>query len=279
MPSDTEQGDFLIHSDRTEMPSAEESAAGFVSKDGDVRYPVNVGGGLNEKSEMLVKEKSDKLGHRERLREKIIHSGAASLADYELLEVLLFAASPRGDTKPLAKRLIDKFGSLSNVMSASPERLRQIDKVGDAVIATIKVAELLGEKLLRGKIEKKNVLSSWQALLEYCQGVMGRKEIEHFRILFLNNKNHLITDEIQQTGTVNHTAVYPREVVKRALEIGATSLILVHNHPSGDTTPSKADITMTEEIVAAAAALNIRVHDHLIVSANENTSFKSLGLI
>ncbi|MBL4907120.1 MAG: DNA repair protein RadC, partial [Sneathiella sp.] len=116
-------------------------------------------------------------------------------------------------------------------------------------------------------------------LLEYCQGVMGRKEIEHFRILFLNNRNHLISDEIQQTGTVNHTAVYPREVVKRALELGATSLILVHNHPSGDTTPSKADIAMTEEIITASAALNIRVHDHLVVSGNENTSFKSLGLI
>lgn len=227
----------------------------------------------------MKKRFDDKKGHRERLRSKVLISGASSLADYELLEMLLFAASPRGDTKPLAKQLLKEFGTLSKVMSASAEQLKNVDKAGDAVVATLKVAELLGEKLLRSKVEKKNVLGSWQALLDYCQAVMGRREIEHFRILFLNNKNHLINDEVQQTGTVNHTAVYPREIVKRALELGATSLILVHNHPSGDTTPSKADITMTQEIITAAAALNIRIHDHLVVSQNESTSFKSLGLI
>ncbi|MCF8467340.1 MAG: DNA repair protein RadC [Sneathiella sp.] len=221
----------------------------------------------------------DRLGHRERMRERVLTAGARSLADYQLLEMLLFAASPRGDTKPLAKALLATFGTLAKVLKADPEALRKVDKVGDAVIATLKVAETLGEKLLRSKIEKKNVIGSWQALLEYCQGTMSDRHIEHFRILFLNNKNHLISDEVQQSGTVNHTAVYPREVVKRALELGATALILVHNHPSGDTTPSKADIDMTAEIVAAAAALNIRIHDHLIVGGHDSVSFKSLGLL
>lgn len=193
--------------------------------------------------------------------------------------MLLFAAAPRGDTRPLAKTLIDRFKSLSGVMSASNTDLRKMEGMSDAGIVTIRIAEKLGEKLLKAEVEKKNILSSWQALQEYCQAIMGRKDVEHFRILFLNNKNHLIADELQQKGTVNHTAVYPREVVKRALELGAVSLILVHNHPSGDTTPSHADIQMTEQIVKAAAALNIQVHDHLIVSRTESTSFKSRGLM
>ncbi|USG59506.1 DNA repair protein RadC [Sneathiella marina] len=234
--------------------------------------------GLEENNSAALKNSSDKIGHRERMRTRILTSGANSLADYEILEMLLYAAIPRRDTKPLAKLLISEFGNLANVLSAEPQVLRKIDKVGDAVIATLKVAETLGQKLLRSKVEKKNVLSSWQALQDYCQAVMGDKKIEHFRILFLNNKNHLISDEVQQSGTVNHTAVYPREVVKRALELCATSLILVHNHPSGDTTPSKADIEMTKEILVAAKALNIKIHDHLIVSSEEQTSMKSLGL-
>ena len=220
-----------------------------------------------------------RFGHRERMREKVLSAGARSLADYEILEMLLFAAAPRGDTKPIAKNLLKTFGSLAKVLKAEPAALRKVPKVGDAAIATIKVAETLGEKLLRAEIEKKNVLGSWQALLEYCQGTMGDRGIEHFRILFLNNKNHLISDEVQQTGTVNHTAVYPREVVKRALELGATAIILVHNHPSGDTTPSKADIDMTTEIMSAAAALHIRVHDHIIVGNHDCLSFKSRGLM
>jgi DNA repair protein RadC len=222
--------------------------------------------------------KSDKLGHRERIRARVLTAGARSLADYEVLEMLLFAASPRGDTKPLAKALLKEFGSLAKVLKAEPEQLRKLDKVGDAVIATLKVAETMGEKLLRSEIENKNVLGSWQALQDYCQGTMGDRHIEHFRILFLNNKNRMIADEVQQSGTVNHTAVYPREVVKRALELGATAIILVHNHPSGDITPSRADIEMTKEIVSAASALKIKVHDHLIVGQHENTSMKSLGL-
>lgn len=276
MPSDSEQPETQL---TLKTLSEKENAAEFIAETGRSSDAPDVFYGFDDVQTSSNSKTDDKKGHRERLRTKIIANGAASMAEYELLEMLLFAASPRGDTKPLAKQLLRELGSLSKVMSASPQRLKKIDKVGDAVIATLKVAECLGEKLLRSKIEKKNVLSSWQALLEYCQAVMGRREIEHFRILFLNNKNHLISDEIQQSGTVNHTAVYPREVVKRALEIGATSLILVHNHPSGDTTPSKADISMTADIVSAAAALNIRVHDHLVVSANENTSFKSLGLI
>ncbi len=227
----------------------------------------------------LDRKMDPRAGHRERMRAQVLSAGARSLADYQLLEYLLFAASPRRDTKPLAKALLARFGTLSRVMKAEVEELRKVEGAGDAVIATLKVAETLGEKLLRAEIEKKNVIGSWQALLEYCQGAMGQQKIEQFRLLFLNNKNHLIADEVQQTGTVNHTAVYPREVVKRALELGATSIILVHNHPSGDPTPSTADIDMTLEIVKAAAALNIRVHDHLIVGHSEVLSFKSRGLI
>ena len=237
---------------------------------------------LNLQVQTQIEDSADndhRKGHRERLRERILNGGAQYLADYELLEMLLFAASPRGDTRPIARNLINEFGSLSGVLSANREKLVKIPGVGDAVIATIRVAERLGEKLLRSPIEKRNILSSWQALLEYCQGTMGNKEIEHFRIIFLNNRNHMIADEIQQTGTVNQAAVYPREVVKRALELGATSLILVHNHPSGDTSPSKADIRITEDINTAANALNISIHDHLIVSANEYTSLRSLGIL
>ena len=260
-------------------PTAEESSVPFESASGAKIIPEALLYTLEETTGDIKGKLDDKKGHRKRLREKVINQGAAALADYEFLEMILFATSARSDTKPLAKKLMNKFGSLSAVLRASHEELLKVDAVKDATIATLKVAELLGEKLLRSKVEKKNVLSSWQSLIEYCQGIMGSKEVEHFRILFLNNKNHLIADELQQKGTVNQTAVYPREVVKRALELGATSIILVHNHPSGDTTPSKADISMTSDIVAAAAALGIRVHDHLIVSVNESTSLKSLGLM
>lgn len=235
--------------------------------------------GLEESASAKTAADDHRLGHRERMRAQVLNAGARSLADYQILEMLLFAAAPRGDTKPVAKNLISRFGNLAKVLKAEPDELRKVDKVGDAVIATLKIAETLGERLLRTEIEKRNVLGSWQALLEYCQGTMSGRKIEHFRILFLNNKNHLISDEVQQTGTVNHTAVYPREVVKRALELGATALILVHNHPSGDTTPSKADIDMTSDIVSAAAALNIRIHDHIIVGDKDCVSFKSLGLM
>ncbi len=256
-----------------------ESPASFTDVKGDIIKPADLRYGIEEKQSKPISDKDLAKGHRGRMRAKVLEAGAQTLSDNEILEMLLYAASSRIDTKPIVKRLIHEFGSLSGVLSASKEQLIKVKGVADASVAIIKVGEVLGERLLRSKVEKRNILSSWQALLEYCQGVMGRKEVEHFRILFLNNKNHLIADEIQQSGTVNHTAVYPREVVKRALEIGATSLILVHNHPSGDTTPSKADISMTQEIMSAAAALNIRIHDHLIVSATENTSLKSLGLM
>ncbi len=236
--------------------------------------------GLEDKQTELKNSKNtDKLGHRERLRSRVLSKGAPSLADYEILEMLLFAANPRGDTKPLAKSLIREFGELALVLKADPVSLRKIDKVGDAVIATLKIAELLGEKLLRSELKDKNLLGSSQALEDYCVGTMGDKDIEHFRVLFLNTKNRLIADEVQQTGTVNHTAVYPREVVKRALELGSTALILVHNHPSGEVEPSMADIEMTREIIMAAASLKIKVHDHLIVGGNRCKSMKERGLI
>ncbi|MFT6559572.1 RadC family protein [Sneathiella sp.] len=278
MPSETEDNPENS-ADSITSQDLEGNTAGFTDQSGQTILPDDFYFNMEEGSASLKKKHDHKLGHRERMRSKVLSAGAESLAEYEILEMLLFAAAPRGDTRPIAKSLIKEFGSLAKVLTASPEALRKVDKVGDATIATMKVAETLGVKLLRAKTEKRNVLSSWQALLEYCQGSMGHREIEHFRILFLNNKNHMIADEVQQTGTVNHTAAYPREVIKRALELSATSLILVHNHPSGDTTPSKADIAITKEIVTAAAALGIKVHDHLIVSANESTSLKSLGLM
>ncbi|MBL4739621.1 MAG: DNA repair protein RadC [Sneathiella sp.] len=278
MPSDQDYQKGQSNSQQLHS-TAEESSVPFESASGQKLVPEALFYTLEESAGDIKGKIDDKKGHRKRLREKVINQGAAALADYEFLEMILFATSARADTKPLAKKLITKFGSLSAVLRASHEELLQVDTVTDAIVATLKVAELLGEKLLRSKVEKKNILSSWQSLLEYCQGIMGSKDVEHFRVLFLNNKNHLIADELQQKGTVNQTAVYPREVVKRALELGATSVILVHNHPSGDTTPSKADISMTNEIVAAAAVLGIRVLDHLVVSANESTSLKSLGLM
>ncbi|MCG8492280.1 MAG: DNA repair protein RadC, partial [Sneathiellales bacterium] len=228
MTSETENQQNSDAEAQLSFSNTGEAGAVFKNADGSITSPEKLDYPVEEKAQAAL---DDKKGHRARVREKVLKSGAEQLLDYEILEMVLYGANSRGDTKPLAKRLINEFGSLSGVLSASPERLKNIDGVAEAVIATLKVAETLGERLLRSKIENRNVLSSWQALLEYCQGSMGRRDIEHFRILFLNNKNHLISDEIQQSGTVNHTAVYPREVVKRALEIGATSLILVHNHP------------------------------------------------
>jgi DNA repair protein RadC len=219
------------------------------------------------------------LGHRKRLRERFLAGGATAIADYELLEMLLFAAKPRGDVKPLARHLFKTFGSFANIIHASPEKLAEIDGVGDAVIASIKLVEASCQHLLKEQLHDKPIINSWTKLLDYCQLAMGSKTREEFRVLFLNNKNALIADEVQQTGTVDHTPVYPREVMKRALELGATALILSHNHPSGDPTPSKADIDMTRAIIDAATALNIRIHDHLIIAKHKHYSFKSNGLI
>ncbi len=218
-------------------------------------------------------------GHRARLRERLLKGGADAVAEYELLELILFAAKPRGDVKPLAKRLLKHFGGFANVVQAPPEKLREMEGVGDAVIASIKTIELSCQHLLRQQISNQPVINSWTTLLEYCQLTMGSQTIEQFRILFLNSQNTLISDEVQQTGTVDHTPVYPREVLRRALDVGATALILAHNHPSGNPSPSKADIDMTRMLCDAARPFNIRIHDHVIIAKGKHYSFKSSGLL
>ena len=219
------------------------------------------------------------LGHRERVRERLLTRGAEALADYEILEVLLFANYPRRDTKPVAKALIARFGSLAGVLAARPEELREVEDVGPGAAGTIKAAQAAALHMLRAEVREQPVLNNWERLAGYLHAALAREPIEQFRVLFLDTKNRLIADEAQAKGTVNHTPVYPREVVKRALELGATALILVHNHPSGDPTPSRADIEMTAEVKAAAAALGIVLHDHLIVGNGRQLSFRREGLL
>src|SRR3954468_22010117 len=219
------------------------------------------------------------LGHRERLRERFLGGGPDAVTDYELLELILFRAIPRRDGKPLAKALIARFGSFAEVVSAERPRLREIDGLGEAAIAEIKIVQAAANRLARGVAQKRAVLSSWSAVLDYCRTTMAFADKEQFRVLFLDKRNQVIADEVQQTGTVDHTPVYPREVIKRALELSATALILVHNHPSGDPTPSRADIQMTQAIVDIAKPLGILVHDHIIVGKDGHTSFKGSKLI
>ncbi|MEJ8562202.1 DNA repair protein RadC [Yoonia sp. GPGPB17] len=216
--------------------------------------------------------------HRKRLRERFLSGGAAAMPDYELLELVLFRAIPRQDVKPLARELIDTFGDFNRVLSAPLTQLSAIKGVGDAVLLELKIVEAAAHRLSRAKIMQRHVLSSWDALLDYCHTTMAHRETEQFRILFLDTKNTVIADEEQAKGTVNHVPVYPREVVKRALELNASALILVHNHPSGDPTPSDADIQMTRQIDAAAKTLGITVHDHLIIGKSNETSFRAHGL-
>ena len=218
------------------------------------------------------------LGHRLRLRERFLNGGRDALPDYEMLELLLFMAIPRVDTKPLAKELIDKFGSFGDLIASPVQKLRE-EKVSENTIAALKVVEAAALRLAKARVMGKPALSSWEALLDYCAMEMSRGQTEQFRILFLDRKNVLIADEAQSKGTVDHTPVYPREVMKRALELGASAIILVHNHPSGDPTPSRGDILMTREIVAAAKALKIEVHDHLVIGNGKHASFKALGLL
>lgn len=203
--------------------------------------------------------------------------GAGALPDYELLELVLFRAIPRQDVKPLARRLIDRFGDYNSVLSASPLDLRKMHGVGDAVVIELKVIEAAAQRLARSRVMERHVVSSWDALIDYCRMVMAHREVEQFRVLFLDRRNVLIADEEQARGTVDHVPVYPREVVKRALELNASSLILVHNHPSGDPTPSESDIIMTRKVHEAAATLGITVHDHIIVGRSGELSFRATG--
>ena len=218
-------------------------------------------------------------GHRDRLRARFRENGASALADYELLEMAIFRAIQRGDTKPLAKALLKRFGTLSEVLAAPRERLKEVEGVGDRVVDELKLIRAFAERTAGEAVRKRTVLSSWSALIDYCRTAMAFEEREQFRILFLDKKNQLLADEVQQVGTVDHTPVYPREVIRRALELSATAIILVHNHPSGDPTPSRADIQMTQTIVEVGKPLNIAVHDHLIIGREGHTSFRGLGLI
>jgi DNA repair protein RadC len=218
-------------------------------------------------------------GHRERLRERFRQHGAEALPDYELMELILFRAIPRRDTKPLAKALLAKFGSFAEAINASEERLTEITGLGQAAITEIRVIRAAALRLMQGEVLQRPLLGSWDKVVSYCRAAMGFETREQFRILFLDKRNRLVTDEVQGQGTVDHTPVYIREVLKRALELSASSIILVHNHPSGDPTPSRADIEMTKAIVAAAGKLDISVHDHLIVGRDGHASLRGLGLI
>src|SRR3954468_21095883 len=218
-------------------------------------------------------------GHRERLRERFLKGGADAMPDYELLELTLFAAVPRRDTKPLAKALLARFGSFAEVIAAPRARLLEVKGVGENVANHLKIVEAAAHRLAKTRIINRPALSSWTALLDYCTAAMARAQSEEFRVLFLDRKNVLIADEVQNRGTVDHTPVYPREIIKRALELSASAIILVHNHPSGDPTPSKADIAMTREVASAAKALGIAIHDHLVIGRGGHASFKSLGLL
>jgi DNA repair protein RadC len=226
-------------------------------------------------------EEGDKphyLGHWERLRKRLLEAGAAALADYELLEMVLFAI-PRVDVKPLAKALIDRFGSFAEAIAAEPQRLKEVDGMTEGAIATCKIVEAAAQRFAKGAVNKRRPLGSWNEVLDYCRASMAFGNRETFRVLFLDKKNGLIADEVQGAGTVDHTPVYPREVVRRALELSATAIVLVHNHPSGDPSPSAQDVAMTREIVTIAKPLGVTVHDHIIVGRDGHASFRALKLI
>jgi DNA repair protein RadC len=218
-------------------------------------------------------------GHRQRLRQRLIAGGPDNLPDYELLEVILFAGNPRGDTKPLAKALIDRFGGFAETLSADSEELLTVPGLGDAGVAALKAARKAALRLMKAELRERPVLGSWDRLIDYCTAHIAYGQVEEFHLLFLDRKNMLIAHERQQRGTIDHTPVYPREVVKRALELSASALILVHNHPSGDPTPSKADIAVTRDIVTAAKPLGVTVHDHVIIGRGSHTSLRDMGLL
>ena len=218
-------------------------------------------------------------GHRERLRERFHSAGPDALSDYELLEMVLFTAQPRRDVKPLAKSLLKKFGSFAEAVHAPETLLREVDGMGEASINQLKLIAAAASRIAKGQLQQRTLLSSWNDVISYCRTSMAFADKEQFRILFLDKRNQLISDEVQQVGTVDHTPVYPREVIKRALELSATAIILVHNHPSGDPTPSSADIHMTKAIIDIAKPLGISVHDHIIVGRNGHASMKGLRLI
>ena len=227
----------------------------------------------------MAEEDAHYLGHRGRLRQRFDESAGEGMADYEFLELVLFRALPRRDVKPIAKALIARFGTFGEVLAARPERLTEIDGVGAAVIHDFKVIHAAAVRLTRGAVRQRKALTSFREVLEYCRAAMAFADREEFRILFLDKRNALITDEVQGVGTVDHTPVYAREVVRRALEVGATALVLVHNHPSGDPSPSTADVRLTQELVTIARPLGIVVQDHLIVGRDGHVSLRAQNLM
>ena len=218
-------------------------------------------------------------GHRQRLKDRFLTTGGDRLADYELMELVLFQALPRRDVKPLAKDLLDRFGSFAGVATAEASLIRQVPGAGDAVVVALKTVATAAERLARDELASAPVLANWDKLLKYCRTAMSREGREQFRVLYLNRKNVLIKDEVQWRGTIDHTPLYPREVVKRALELQAAALIMVHNHPSGDPTPSQADIDMTRQVAEAAQSMGIVLHDHLIIAKSGHTSFRDMGYL
>jgi len=223
--------------------------------------------------------KSQYAGHRQRLRDRFLKTNGYELADYELIELLLCSAMARRDVKPIAKSLMRRFHSFAGVLNADCAELQQVGGIGKAAAVSLMAVRQAAERLLRHEVINQPVLSNWQSLMDYCRVAMGHNKTEQFRVLYLNRKNVLIADEPQQEGTVDHTPVYPRKVIKRALDLEASALIMVHNHPSGDPTPSPADIAITRDLQAAGEKLGIQLHDHVVVSKSGNTSFKTLGLL
>lgn len=218
-------------------------------------------------------------GHRSRLRARFLKAGGEALADHELIEMTLFLALPRRDTKPIARVLLARFGSYANVISAPVADLLGIEGLSEAGVSSLKLVQAAAQRLAKAEILNRPVLSNWDQLMSYLQVVLGREKVEQFRVLYLDNRNRLLADVLQSKGTVNHTPVYPREVIKQALELHAVALILVHNHPSGDPSPSDADIKMTREIKEAANALSLLLHDHVIVGNGKTLSLRKAGLL
>ena len=256
---------------------AEASGAGMASN--LAKSGLDVAAGVPADASAGEAERLHFHGHRDRLRRRFLEAGAAALADYELLELILFNAIPQRDVKPLAKGLIDRFGSFAETIAAAPERLAEVKGVKARAIAEFKIVEAAAQRFAKGAVRKRLPMGSWSEVLDYCRTAMAFEPRELFRILFLDKKNGLIADEIQGAGTVDHTPVYPREVIRRALELSATAIVLVHNHPSGDPTPSTQDVRMTLDIIAIAKPLGLTVHDHIIVGRDGHASLKGMRLI
>jgi DNA repair protein RadC len=265
----------------TTVPGFSESvarAAEFIN-DGAVKRPASAAAGETMLAEARPFASEGPHGHRERMRDRLLERGPDSLADYELLEMLLFFAQPKGDTKPVAKRLINHFGSYAKTLAATPDDLEKVRGVGRTTAAALKLVHGAAVRLARAELQDQPVLGNWDQLMTYLNAVMAREPVEHFRILFLDTKNRLIADELQGIGTINHTPVYPREVARRALELHAAALILAHNHPSGDPTPSVADLDMTMQMQRMLQSLGIVLHDHIIVGNGRWTSLSKEGFL